>query len=383
MQRGPKRLVLVLQDLLFGGTQRHAVELATRLDRGRFIPEFWLLSNGADFAPKLEHAGIEIRFLSKRRTVTLGALRALNRQLRRSRPDIVMPLTAVPNIWGRIFGRLAGTPLIIGTLRGGGNIKRQHERFLARLAHHHIANTRALKQSLLALGRPEGSVSVIPNGVDTDFFCPDPEGVGPLRKVVLCVARFCEDKDHLTLLNAFARVLSRIPDAELWLVGDGPLQGRVERAAARIADVEEDAGAGSGAGSGAGHGADAGADPGRVKFYPSRPDLRPFYRQASVLALSSLREGMPNVVLEGMASGLPVAATAVGGIPEVVEHGRTGLLSPARDAATLAENLIRLLSDETARQAMAAEARSVTTREYSMIAMVARHEELFTRLAGE
>jgi len=222
--------------------------------------------------------------------------------------------------------------------------------------------------------------------VDTDFFCPDPSGVGPLRKVVLCVARFCEDKDHLTLLNAFARVLSRIPDAELWLVGDGPLQGRVERAAAHITDSKAkrttahgvDSRADHGANSGAGHG----ADPGRVKFYPSRPDLRPFYRQASVLVLSSVREGLPNVILEGMASGLPVAATAVGGIPEVVEQGHTGFLSPSGDANALAGSLIRLLSDEETRLAMAASARSVAEKEYSMAAMVARHEELLTRLSG-
>jgi len=358
MQRAPKRLALVLQDLLFGGTQRHALELAKRLDRSLFTPEFWLLSNGADFAPEAQDAGITLRGLSKGRAVTPGAVLALRSELARSRPDILMPLTAVPNIWGRLFGRLAKVPVVLGTVRGGGAIVRQHERFLARLAHHHITNTRALKDALVALGRPERAVTVIPNGVDTDFFSPDPEGIGPLRKVVLCVARFCEDKDHLTLLNAFAHVQSRIPDAELWLVGDGPLQGRVERAAARIPGFE------------------------RVKFYPATSDLRPFYRQASVLVLSSVREGLPNVILEGMASGLPVAATAVGGIPEVVEQGHTGFLSPSGDANALAGSLIRLLSDEETRLAMAASARSVAEKEYSMAAMVARHEELLTRLSG-
>jgi len=359
MYKAPKRLALVLQDLLFGGTQRHALELAKRLDRSRFTPEFWLLSGGADFAPEAQDAAIAIRWLSKSSTVTPSAIWTLKRELARSRPDILMPLTAVPNIWGRLFGRLAKVPVVLGTVRGGGAIARQHERILARLAHHHITNTRALKDALMALGRPERAVTVIPNGVDTDFFSPDPEGVGPLRKAVLCVARFCEDKDHLTLLNAFAQVQRRIADAELWLVGDGPLQGRVERAAAHIADS------------------------GRIKFYSARPDLRPFYRQASVLALSSVREGLPNVILEAMASGLPVAATAVGGIPEVVEQGRTGFLSPSGDADALADNLIRLLSDEQTRLAMAASARGVAEKEYSMAAMVTRHEELFTRLGDQ
>jgi glycosyltransferase involved in cell wall biosynthesis len=356
MKSKPKRLVFVLQDFLFGGTQRHALELARRIDRARFEPELWMLSGGADFAPQAREAGVTMRWLSDKRTVTLGAILSLRQQIARSRPDILMPLTAVPNIWGRIFGRLAGVPVLLGTLRGGGNIPRQHERFLARLAHHHLTNTQALKDALVALKRPADTVTVIPNGVDTVFFSPAPEGFGPVRKVVLCVARFCEDKDHLTLLRAFDLAVSKVPEAELWLVGEGPLKGRVERTARGLPCAD------------------------RIKVFSSGPDPRPFYRQASVLALSSLREGLPNVVLEGMASGLPVVATAVGGVAEVVEHGRSGLLSPASDAAGLAASLVRLLSDEDQRARMATRARSVAEREYSMAVMVARHEELLDRL---
>lgn len=354
----PKRLVLLLQDLLFGGTQRHALELARRLSRDRFAPELWMLSGGADFAPQAQEAGIPMRWLSDKRTVTPRAVLSLRRALARNRPDILMPLTAVPNIWGRVFGRLSRVPLVVATCRGGGNIKRQHERFLARLAHHHITNTQALKDALVALGRREDQVSVIRNGVDTDFFSPDPDGFGPFRKVVLCVARFVEDKDHQTLIKAFAQAQARVPDAELWLVGDGPLKTRVELSLRRLPCA------------------------GRVRIFPGGADLRPFYRQAQVLALSSLREGLPNVVLEGLASGLPVAATSVGGIPEVVEEGRTGFLTPARDAAGLANSLIRLLTVQDERERLARQARTVAVDAYSMAAMVARHEDLLDSASG-
>jgi glycosyltransferase involved in cell wall biosynthesis len=353
-----KRTVLLLQDLLFGGTQRHALELARRLDRTRFAPEFWMLSSGADFAAQAREADVPMRWLSDKRTVTLGAIVSLRRELAKDRPDILMPLTAVPNIWGRMFGRLSGVPAVVATCRGGGNIARQHERFLARLAHHHIANTQALKNALLALGRRDDQVTVIRNGVDTEFFSPDPDGVGPVRQVILSVARFCEDKDHQTLLAAFDMAVAKVPGAELWLVGDGPLKGRVEFSARRLASAS------------------------RIKFFPGGSDLRPFYRQAAVLALSSLREGLPNVILEGMASGAPIAATAVGGIPEVVEEGVTGLLSPARDAARLAGSFVRLLSNEAERARMALKARAVAERDYSMQAMVARHQELLDRLSS-
>ena len=98
-----------------------------------------------------------------------------------------------------------------------------------------------------------------------------------------------------------------------------------------------------------------------------------------MLTLSSLREGLPNVVLEGMACGVPVAATAVGGIPEVVEEGRTGFLSPAGDPEALAASFVRLLADDDLQERMADEARRVTLEKYSMAAMVARHEELLAR----
>ncbi len=355
----PSRLVFVLQDLLFGGTQRHALELARRIDRSRFAPEFWMLTSGADFAPQAREADIPMRWLSAKRAVSAGSVLALRAALKAERPDIVMPLTAVPNIWGRVFGRLAGTPLVVGTVRGGGNVKRQHERYLARLCHHHVTNTQALKDAIVGLGRSDDQVTMIPNGVDTDYFTPDPDGFGPVRKVVLCVARFCEDKDHPTLLRAFDMAWDKERDAELWLVGDGPLKARVEFTARRL-DCKHN-----------------------IRVYPGGSDLRPFYRQAMVLALSSVREGLPNVVLEGMASGAPVAATSVGGIPEVVEHGVTGLLSPSGDAAALAGSLVKLLSDEDARLRMAEAARRTAEQVYSMSAMVARHEELLDRLARE
>ena len=352
----PRRLVLVLQDLLFGGTQRHALELAARLDRSRFAPEFWMLAAGGDFAGKAREAGIPLRYLGDKRSVTPGAVLALRRAICAERPDILMPLTAVPNIWARLFGRSSGLPAVLGTCRGGGAIKRQHERFLARLAHHHLVNTRALKEALLALGRRDDQVSVIQNGVDTAFFAPPLPEMRPVRQVILCVARFVEDKDHQTLLAAFERAAPRIPDAELWLVGEGPLQTRLEMTLRRMASRD------------------------RVRIYPGGTDLRPFYQQAGVLALSSVREGLPNVILEGMASGLPVAATRVGGIPEVVAQGVTGLLTPAGDAAGLAGSFAALLSDEARRLDMGRAARRTAEAEYSMEAMVHRHQDVLDRL---
>ena len=203
------------------------------------------------------------------------------------------------------------------------------------------------------LGRADDRITVIANGVDTDHFIPPSEELRPVREVVLCPARFCEDKDHETLLRAFAIAGARRPRAELWLLGDGPLRERVRLLAARSPMRD------------------------RIKIYPAVADPRPFYEQASLVVLSSIREALPNVILEAMAMGLPVVATAVGALPDVVERDRTGLLSPAGDAAALGENLAALLADEDRRVRFGRAARERAMASYSMEAMVHRHETVF------
>jgi glycosyltransferase involved in cell wall biosynthesis len=361
---GPARTVLLLQDLLFGGTQRQALELARGLDPARFAVEMWMLAPGRDFAPKAEAYGIPLVWLSQSPAVGPDALRGLWRRLAAHPPDILMPLTAVPNIWGRIFGRLRRIPVVVGTCRGGGAVARQHERLLRRLAHHHVCNSTPLRDILVnGLGHPAGRVTCIANGVDTDHFAPPPEDLRPVRDVILCVARMSADKDHETLLRAFEIAAREHERAELWLVGDGPEAAGVARLVARHPFR------------------------GRIRAYPGGADPRPFYQQAKVLALSSRREGLPNVILEAMSMGVAVAATAVGGVPDALAAGpdgpgeaACGLLSPAGDPAALAANLLALLRDDALRDRLGRAGRDRAVAEYSLRAMVAAHEAVFSRL---
>lgn len=361
----PARVVLLLQDLLFGGTQRQALELARGLDPGRFAVQMWMLAPGRDFAPKAEACGIPLVWLSQAPKVGPDALRALWRRLGTHPPDILVPLTAVPNIWGRLFGRLRGIPAVAGTCRGGGAVARQHERWLARLAHHHICNSPPLREHLVAgLGLDPGRVTFIPNGVDTEHFAPPPEDLLPVRDVILCVARMSADKDHETLLRAFEIVARDNERAELWLVGDGPEAAGVGRLVAR-------------------HPFRA-----RIKAYAGGADPRPFYQQAKILALSSRREGLPNVILEAMSMGVAVAATAVGGIPGVLLAGpdgagfaeACGLVAPPGDPAALAAHLGTLLRDDALRLRLGRAGRARAVSDYSLRAMIAAHEAVFSRM---
>ena len=353
----PARLVFLLQDLKFGGTQRQTLELARRLDPARFRVEVWVMTAGDDLAPLAREWSIPVVRLARQAAVGPLALMNLWRRLHRQPPDLLMLLTVVPNIWGRILGRLARAPVIVGNCRGGGAPWRQHEWLLWPFMDHLLCNTAALKTELVERYRiPPSKITVILNGVDTEFYGPGPVGARSNPPVILSVARLVPDKDHDTLIAAFGQVSTAFPEAELWLLGNGPRRAALEALAART------------------------LPPGRVRFWPGTPDIRPFLHQASLLVLSSRYEALPNVVLEAMAAGLPVAATRVGGLPELVVPGRTGWLVPPGDAPALAAAMSQALSDADAREALGRTGRDSAVADFSLEAMTRRYETVLSSL---
>jgi len=355
----PVKTVFLLQDLLYGGTQRQVLDLALHLDRTRFAVELWMMQAGDDLVPLARDRGIPLRWLSRARFAGPLCLFRLWRLLRRERVELLVLFTVVPNIWGRLLGRPAKVPVIVGTCRGGGSPRRQHERWLWNRADHLICNSRDLKDVLLrSCPMPDAMVSVVPNGVDLELFRP-PNFRSPDGEVILSIARFVPDKDQKTLVEAFAAIADRHPGAELRLVGDGPRLEPVRRHA--LALLPES----------------------RVAFLPGRLDLLPLFHQSSLFVLSSLREGLPNVILEAMATGLPVVATRVGGIPEVVEEGRTGLLVPAGDVRAMASALDRLLSDENLRDSYGKAGRMKVETKHHCRTAARQHEDIFERLLHE
>lgn len=350
-------VVYLLEELNFGGTQRQTLELAARLDRRRFAPVIWTFCGGKP--DLLDWAGqhdITVLPLTPHPTFRpQAALPALWRQLKATRPELIHLCTALPNIWGRIMSALRGLPRIVASCRSGTAIGNQHERFLWRLAHVHICNTRPLRRTLIEnIGLPAERVVHIPNGVDTEHFSPAP--ILPDSPDIVCVGRMVPDKDHATLLEAFARVLTVVPQARLHLVGQGRLEPSIRARAAR-SDCRD-----------------------RVIFLPGDTDLRPILRKARVFVLASASEGLPNVLLEAMACALPVVGTRVGGIPELIEDNLNGLLAAPADPESLAVHLVRLLGDHEACTRLGRAGRERAVSDYSHITMVSQHENVYTKL---
>jgi glycosyltransferase involved in cell wall biosynthesis len=356
-QKKPFRVVFLLQDLFFGGTQRHTLELVRGLDPSLFQPEIWLMMAGDDFVPLARDWRLSLTWLGRHPFVGPDSLVRLWWRLKHQPVDLLILLTGVPNIWGRLLGRLTKLPLIVGTWRGTACPERNFERWLWPLADHFLCNAGALKQLMIDRFQiPDGRITVIHNGVNLNYFRPAAAPPPGGRQVVLCIARLVPEKDHDTLIAAFALVAAQHPEAELWLVGDGPRRQAILRLAHRL------------------------LPPLRWRLFPGQLDLAPLLQQSRLLVLNSVAEGLPNVVLEAMAAGLPVVATDVGGLSEVVKPGETGWLVPPKDVAALAQAISHLLAHDTLRVAFGQAGRSRVERHFSVPSMVQQHQEVFLRL---
>jgi glycosyltransferase involved in cell wall biosynthesis len=260
-------------------------------------------------------------------------------------------LTVVPNIWGRIIGALLRIPVIVSGYRS--LFPNQHERWLWRLSRRLICNAGALKKIMVErYGVPPQRIAVIPNSVDADHFTPSVADKTDVP-TVLYLGRFVPDKDPANVLESFRLVAARHPTARFEMVGDGPLFGRAETFITS-------------------HGLAR-----RIRLSHGVEDVRPHLRNAWVLALGSRREASPNVILEAMSTGLPVAATNVGGIPEIVSHGRTGLLVPPADPQGMAEAILTLLEDGDKRSRFGQNARQAALDMHSPDLLVHKTEEVF------
>jgi L-malate glycosyltransferase len=224
-----------------------------------------------------------------------------------------------------------------------------------------LTNASAIRDGLIAQDRiPAEKVCVIYNGVDLDRlqraranrekFFPDSAG----KKLVVLVGNMISDvKGHLTLISAAPAIVKAFPRTQFVFVGDGQRRPAFEQAAA------------------------ARGLSGNFLFLGRRNDVPEILASCDIAVLPSLAEGLPNAVLEYLAAGLPVVASALGGNLEVIEDGLTGLLVPPQDAGALAAALLRLLEDEELAKLLAHAGREQVTSRFSFDRLVAETENLY------
>jgi len=341
-----------------GGTERQMIELVRRLDPARWAVHVACFhARGAWFGRVTEVAASVAEFPVKsfQSPDTLRHLWAFAQWCRAQKIAIVHTTELYSNIFGLPGAALAGVPVRIGNRREINPDKSAAQILMQRaaygVAHKIVANSRAAADRLLFERVPSRKVSVIPNGLDVETTRPRPPRTR-LRKVIV-VANLRPEKGHDVLMDAAVDVLRRFPHAHFECVGGGPeLQALIARA-----DVRGILRA--------------------FTFLGHRDDVPARLAEADIFVLPSRSEAFPNAVLEAMAAGLPIVASGVGGILELIDNERTGLLVPAGEPQPLADRLSRLMADPPLATRLGDAARDEARARYSFDRMVAAFECLY------
>ena len=363
----PERLLLVIDGMEVGGSQRQVQHLLNGLDRTRWAPELAFFRNDSFLADAIRQSGIPVHHVPKRRRFDLRFLRDFARLLRGGDYALVHAYSLTAEWWSVVARALSGRrPLLVASERSFALDRPAWFWWLKRIVLGRsaavIANSRAgARATARRTGMPEALFATVANGVDLPPPIGDDErmairrslGVPDGRLLGLFVGRLVPVKNLPCLVDALA-TLEAGQRPWIALVGDGPQRAAIARLAAELGVAAD------------------------LAFPGERADAARLMQAADFLVLPSHYEGLSNALLEAMAAGCPVIASAVGGSPELVEDGSTGLLFPVNDAGALATAMARI-ADPVLRARLAQAARLHVERNHSQAALGAATSAVYER----
>ncbi len=365
------RVLQVTHDLNIGGLQSVVLALASRLERDRYSVSVCALREGGPLEGQLQNLGVPVfRLQSTRSGPDYLSFAKLSRIAAEIRPHVIHTHNTHPFIDGaaaKIWNRI---PVLVHTDHGRHFPDRKRymiaEWVLSHVAARVVAVCEAGRLDLMRYERlPSSRLSVIVNGVDPVPFRRPVDlpalraclGIGERRQPIVGWCGRLSPEKGLTYLVQAATLLRRdFPDFLTVLVGDGALYDALQEEA-RSRGVES-----------------------HFLFAGARSDVHDVIRVFDVFALPSLREGLPLVLLEAMAASIPIVATSVGGVPEIVRDGITGLLVPPGDPVALADALRRVMSQTELRSSYTTEASQVFGQQFTVRKMVSAYQELYEQL---
>jgi glycosyltransferase involved in cell wall biosynthesis len=357
----------VIHDLGFGGAQRLLTDLVLHVDTERYSPSVAVLYSpqAAPYEEELRKRNIPVTFLGKHTGLDIGAVVRLGAVLRETHADIVHTHChalryVIPYVLARRVRAAVHTVHNLAAQDAGRPL------WLTALAYKAGVVPVAIGTEVAAsLGHVFGvaNAPLIRNGIDVPRFAAPSTPREAVRSALglgqeltfICAASLTPKKGHPILLDAFARVLQKVPDAKLLLAGTGVMRQSMEAQVARL-------GMGT-----------------SVRFLGTRTDMPDLLAAADVFVLASLWEGMPLAVMEAMAAGKPVVCTAVGGSVEIVQDGVNGLLVPSGYSVLLA-NAMTAMADPEKRAQFGKRGAEMAAGQFGLETMVRAYEGLYADL---
>ena len=364
-----KRVLHIIDSLHLGGAQEVVLNLAT-CGSARFRHEVATMHGQGIYWDRLRRAGVKVHSLSPHKLLPLY-LASIPWRLLVDRPDILHCHLIPSNIIAKPLGALLGVPVVINhdhtndTRRADSRLLLALDRFSNRFASHIVAVSASCRDFLITRESiPANDVTLVPNAIDLRRFSPSTAmrdqarielGLPASARVVAGVGRLNPQKNFALFLDIAAQLAPRFPGLHFILAGDGPEEKMLREKAAALGIAD------------------------RVTFSGYVADTRLVYLAADVLLMPSRYEGLPMTLLEAMAMGLPVVASQLDGIAEVIGDGREGFLVPSDDASLFVERTAALLQDVELSSRIAQNARAKIEASFSVERMTSAVEEIYDR----
>jgi glycosyltransferase involved in cell wall biosynthesis len=370
------KIVQFVNNLDIGGLERLAVELALRQKLAGHEAVIYCLTHRGYFADEAEASGVRVVAFEKPRGPSPATVRSLVKSLIKDRPDVLHTHNHLVHHYGVVAGRIAGVSVIVNTRhRAERQIKEQGARYVLttnspdrkadliyraslRWTDAVVMISEATREFFVQhRGCPTEKTHVILNGAPLERFFSCPASPGAMRPRIRfgTASRMVAEKDHFTLLAAFARVAKSLPHAELHVAGDGPLRLRIESLIAEL-NLKE-----------------------RVILHGALRDMPDYLRQLDVFVMASLNEGLPIVILEAMAAGLPIVSTRAGGIHEAAVEGLNARFVDPGDVNGLAQQMIQMAQCHNLAE-IGGYGRTLVAERYQIDRTWLEYEKLFDRV---
>lgn len=356
------KLLLCIPSLVYGGAERTVVNLARYLNRSLFDIRVCCLSQGGPLMNQLEMANIKTYILGKRNRFDVRAFGRVAAVFREYQPDIIHCFLFTSAFWVAIPALLYKVPVRIYAIRNNPwqdpmIIRFLQRVFILRMFNYLTCVSEANKRDFLKIyAYPAEKISVIRNGVimieSPKVSRADPNIKMDSYPVLGVVGRLTKQKGHSYILQALKKISAEYHKASLWVVGDGPLRAELQATAEALGLND------------------------RIIWFGNRADVFDIMAQFDIYISSSLWEGIPNALLEAMAIGKPIVATAVDGVLEVLDSGCAVLVPPSEPEA-LAEAVLRLAMNPDLAASLASKARAKVQREFEICKIVKEYEKLY------